>query len=129
MRNRRSAFVIGAAAAVGLLMASATDARSSFGRRGHLTFNQAVALPGVVLPAGSYTFESGPAGANPDLVLVRPRTGGGPLYLRFTARRNRPAGLPDDQSVVFGEAPEGSALPIAVWYEPGVRDGHEFLYR
>jgi hypothetical protein len=36
----------------------------------NLTFSTAVMLPGVTLTAGTYVFEAGPGGANPNIVRV-----------------------------------------------------------
>ena len=95
----------------------------------HLTFSKAVALPGVVLPAGAYTFETGSDNATRDIVTVRARNGGEPLYQGFTQAVRRPAGIPHDRMVSFGEAPTGQPAPIVAWYETYLSIGHEFLYR
>lgn len=54
-------FVLTASAVVvlALLGVASTQAWSSLARTNHLTFSGPVALPGVMLPAGSYTFEAG----------------------------------------------------------------------
>ena len=95
----------------------------------HLTFSKAVALPGVVLPAGAYTFERGVDSSTRDIVMVRARNGGEPLYQGFTQAVRRPAGIPHDRMVSFGEAPTGQPTPIVAWYEIDSSTGHEFLYR
>ena len=94
-----------------------------------MTFSKDVALPGIVLAAGSYTFEAGPGNTSRDIVLVRSRATQKPLYLGFTRPVNRPEGMPSDKTVAFGEAPAGQPTPIAVWYPVGSSTGHEFLYR
>ena len=98
----------------------------------HLTFSKAVALPGVVLPAGAYTFETFEAGRgspSPNIVMVRARNGQDTLYQGFTREVRRSAGIPSNRTVVFGEAPTGQPTPIIAWYEIGSSTGHEFLYR
>ncbi len=95
----------------------------------HLTFSKAVALPGVVLPPGAYTFERGSETSTRDIVMVRARNGGEPLYQGFTQAVRRSAGIPYDRMVSFGEAPTGQPTPIVAWYEIGSSTGHEFLYR
>ena len=95
----------------------------------HLTFSKAVALPGVVLPAGAYTFEAGADITDRNIVRVRARNGQEPLYLGFTREVRRSAGIPSNQMVSFGEAPTGQPTPIVAWYEIDSSTGHEFLYR
>ena len=54
----------------------------------HLTFDRAVAVPGVVLPAGRYTFEA----IRPDIVRVTSRDGRQLFYTGFAHQVPRPAG-------------------------------------
>jgi hypothetical protein len=89
-----------------------------------LTFSRSVALPGVTLAAGKYSFEAD--AANSDIVLVRDRNQ--IYFLGLTRTIDRPPGMRDDQLVTFGEAPPGVPLPITAWYPTGDRMGHEFLY-
>jgi hypothetical protein len=95
-------------------------------RRDYLTFSGAVALPGVTLTPGEYTFEV--VAGKSDLVLVRKGRDLAPVYLGFTRTVLRPADLPSNRAVTIGEAPAGSAPPISAWYELGSRTGHEFVY-
>ena len=96
-------------------------------RTNHLTFNQPVALPGVVLPAGTYTFESVMLGGN--VVRVSNRTDGTVRFTGFTQRIARPRGMPTSAAVTFGEAARGTARPITAWFPIGRSEGHQFLYR
>ena len=130
MFNRKSLWTLCAVVAVGLLAVASTHVSAGAAPRiNYLTFSQPVALPGVVLPAGTYAFEEAPGGAHRDVVLVTDRGGQTPFYLGFTMPVRRPESLPDDQPMEFGEAPAGSPIPIAVWYPVGSSTGHEFLYR
>ncbi len=95
----------------------------------HLTFSKAVTLPGVVLPAGAYTFETGSDNATRDIVTVRARNGQEPLYQGFTREVRRSAGMPSHRTVSFGEAPTGQPTPIAAWYVKNSLTWHEFIYR
>ena len=112
-----------------LALAAAAPSRAALGRWDSLTFNGPVALPGVVLPAGAYTFEV----ANPDnsltVVRVSNRATGRVYFAGFTEQISRPAGLRADQRVSFGEGPRGAAVPIDVWYPSGQLQGHRFIYR
>ena len=134
MLNRKSVFTLCAVAA---LVMGTTLSGSSVGTEGwdplthvnYLTFNKPVALPGVVLPAGKYTFEAGPGGRSRDIVMVSRRDGGSPVYLGFTREVARPAGTPVGSIISFGEAPSGAPTPIDAWFPIGQTTGHQFLYR
>ena len=134
MLNHKSLFTLCAVAA---LVMGTTLSGSSVGTEGwdplthvnYLTFNRPVALPGVVLPAGAYTFEAGPGGRSRDIVMVMSRDGRGRLYLGFTREVRRPAGMPVNGTISFGEAPADQPVPIAAWFPIGQESGHQFLYR
>ena len=94
----------------------------------HVTFSQPFKLPGVILPAGTYEFELGPAGTHPDIVRVSGRTGQ-PYYMGFTREVPRPRNLPNTRIMEFGEMVPGAPAPIAVWYPLNAPSGHAFVYR
>jgi hypothetical protein len=125
MFNRR--FVLTACIAMAALVtAASTQAWSPLTQVNHLTFDGPVALPGAVLAAGTYTFESGPAGTNPDIVRVTSRNGQKVFFTGFTMRVARPAG--NNRVVSMGEAAAGEPTPIAAWYPIGSAIGHRFRY-
>ncbi len=129
MFNRKFVLTACIATVASVLIVASTHA---FGTShiNHLTFSKAVALPGVVLPAGAYTFEAGPFGVTRKIVVVRARDGQ-QLYLGFTLTREvrQSAGMPKHRTLSFGEAPTGQPTPIVVWYEKDSSTWHEFLYR
>ncbi len=127
MFNRKFVLTACIAAVASVLMVASTHALST-SRINHLTFSKAVALPGVVLPAGAYTFEAGPGGVSRNVVVVRARDGQ-QLYLGFTREVRRSAGIPSNRMVSFGEAPTGQPTPIAAWYVKNSLTWHEFIYR
>lgn len=133
MLNRKSVFTLCAAAAVlmgtTLNGSSVSAGFSPLTHVNYLTFNRPVALPGVVLPAGAYTFEAGPGGRSRDIVLVSRRDGRGPVYLGFTREVRRPRNMSVDSTIAFGEAPAGQPTPIDTWFPIGQETGHQFLYR
>jgi hypothetical protein len=117
-------------AAIALLaLAAATPSRAALGLGDRLTFSGPVALPGVVLPAGSYTFEIANPWSSHTVVRVASRDTGRVHFMGFTRIVPRPVGLPADQLISLGEAPRGSAVPITVWYPSGRSQGHQFIYR
>lgn len=126
MFNHRKGLVACIVVIAGLTVATQAWAPSKVN---HLTFKRAVALPGVVLAPGAYTFESGPAGSNPEIVQVKTRDGKRVLYTGFTLSVRRPAEMPRSQAIAFAEAAPGEAVPVSAWYPIDSSTGHEFLYR
>jgi hypothetical protein len=97
--------------------------------RTFLTFSGPVALPGVSLSAGTYTFELADPNASPDVVMVLNRDRTRVFYMGMTQRVTRPAGLSSDRVVVFGEPAGRTPAPIDTWYPSGDSSGHQFLYK
>ena len=127
MNNRKRVLVAAVAVAA---MAGAVSAHASWiSRVNHLTFSGTVALPGAVLPAGSYTFEAAPPSGGLDVVRVVTRDGKRVMFQGFTTAVLRPAGLGHNDLVAFGEAAAGQPVPIAAWYPVGSPTGHRFIYR
>jgi hypothetical protein len=117
-------------AVAGMLAAASSQAASSMTpltATNTLTFRTAVGLPGVTLGAGTYVFEAGPQGTNPNIVRVLSSNRQKQYYLGFTAPRARAQA--SREVLIFGEAPEGAVTPILVWYPMGSTSGHEFMYR
>jgi len=117
------AIVLGAAVAV-----QAEHGGTLPSRRNILTFSGPVALPGTTLTAGSYVFELADPYDGDHIVVVRNRERTRTYYLGMTTRVSRPAGLPADRLVVFGEAQRGAPKPIVAWYPLNEADGFEFVY-
>src|SRR5688572_19246489 len=93
-----------------------------------LTFSKPVALPGVTLTAGTYVFESGPGGTNPNIVRVVSQNRQKLFYLAFTVPIVRPQDA-EPGILTFGEATNGAPARILAWYPLGSNSGHEFMYR
>lgn len=128
MTNRKS-WLTACGAFAGLLLTTASLAAwSPLTHREYLTFRVPVALPGVTLSAGTYTFERVNAdGAN--VVRVTDRATNKVRFAGFTYRTQRPSGLSSDKGhVVLGEAPRGEAPPIKAWYPLSDSTGFEFIY-
>lgn len=116
-------------AVVGLVAAGfVATTQAGTPQRAVLTFSGDVALPGVVLPAGSYRFEVVNGDSSSDVVRVSNRNGS-IAFMGVTTQTPRPAGLPADQRVTFREAPANSPAPIVAWYPSGMSTGHLFVYR
>ena len=99
-----------------------------FNHENRLKFSRPVALPGIVLPAGTYSFDVASPTAL-DVVVVRNANRDKVYYMGFTRTVSRPKHLSAQTPVVFGEASANEAPPIAAWYEIGDSTGHEFIYR
>jgi hypothetical protein len=127
MTKRNSVRTGLAAAALALLVVSSGHAWG-FSHENRLTFNRPVALPGVVLPAGSYSFGVASPTAL-DVVVVRNARSGKVFYMGFTTTVMRPRTMSTNTPIAFGEATANEPRPIAAWYELGDTLGHEFLYR
>jgi len=119
-------------ALLGLIIAAGTvttlSASVRSNRLEYLTFSGPVSLPGVTLSRGTYTFEVANSESSADIVRVRNRATDAVVFLGFTYRVERPKGMADNRSIVFGEAPRGVVPPILEWYPGGDMTGHQFRY-
>jgi len=116
---------IGCATAALALMVAGSVLAFGVSHKNELTFSRPVALPGVVLPAGSYTFDMATDTAL-DVVVVRNRTK--VLYMGFTSTVERPARMSKTAATTLGEASANEPPPITAWYEIGGTIGHQFRY-
>ncbi len=118
----------GGAVVVGLVMSAALHADvTNPSKTTYLTFNRPVGLPGVALGTGTYIFELADPG-NLTVVRVMDRDRKRVYYTGFTHEIRRPAGLPSDRMVSFGEAPAGAVQPITVWWPLDETTGRQFIY-
>jgi hypothetical protein len=91
-----------------------------------ITFNQAIEIPGKILPAGTYLFKL----ENPDnLSVVQILSADGThtyaTLQTIAAERRKPAG---HTVVVLAEQPDGKPETLLEWFYPGDTIGHEFVY-
>jgi hypothetical protein len=121
---RKSRIVLAGAAVMAIVVAASAHAWAD--HTNYLTFNAPIALPGVTLPAGTYTFRT-PTDTDPNIVQVMNRAGNKSYYMGITHPAVRPrAGT--EMLVMVGEAPKGQARPIQAWFPLGERDGHAFIF-
>ena len=116
------------AVTLGLAAGSASAVSTNADRLTYLTFSGPVALPGVTLAAGTYAFDIFNADSSANVVRVRNKDRSRTYFLGMTERIDRPAGLPADRRVTFGEAARGAVPPIAAWYPNDASQGRRFLY-
>ena len=126
MMNWKTVRIACGTVALGLMVATSGGAWG-VSHENNLTFNKPVALPGVVLPAGSYSFDVASM-SSLDVVLVRDKARTKTFYMGFTNTVQRPAHMSKTAAITFGEAQANEPTPIATWYEIGDSLGHEFRY-
>ena len=126
MKYSKSVRIALGAAALAVLVTGSGDAFVN--HENQLTFSRPVALPGVVLPAGAYSFDLVDSQSSLDVVIVRNRARAKVFYMGFTNLVRRPTAMSKDMPVTFAEARANEARPIAIWYEIGDSIGHQFLY-
>jgi len=121
---RKSLLAMAGAAVVCVLVGVSAHAWTS--NTNYLTFNTPVALPGVTLPAGTYTFRV-PTDMDRNVVQVLNRAETKSYYMGITRPVSRPRGG-TELLVTMGEASARQVPPIEAWYPLGERDGHAFIY-
>lgn len=124
------------ACVTGALMALPLTAGAQTGPRNqdtYFTFSQTVELPGTTLPAGRYFFQLMDSDSNRHVVKVMSEDRS-KLHTTLLAipyyTNDRP---PDEPQVRFMETPSGTngaqaTNAIKIWFYPGNRTGHEFIY-
>jgi hypothetical protein len=121
--------LVAATVALGLAFAATESVGSaSWGDRTTLRFDRAVALPGVTLAPGSYTFEIVDDAGYLDIVRVKNNQTHKSEFMGFTNKVPRPDRLRHKSAVTLGEAPLNAPAPIKVWYPGDRSDGREFIY-
>lgn len=121
--------ILSAAAAGALLLGLAsqpTHAWNSSTHRELLTFSAPIALPGVVLAAGTYAFEVPDSGIS-GLVRVTSRNGKDVYLTQYTRLVDRP-NVDKVPRVTFREAAAGAARPVNTWFPTGEDEGRQFIY-
>src|SRR3954452_1105685 len=94
--------------------------------RTFMTFSNAVELPGVTLPAGTYTFRLADTPTrNVVQVLDRDQKNMMGQWLFVQAERPEVTG---DTVIMFKENREGATPAVQYWYFPGEKIGKEFIY-
>jgi hypothetical protein len=113
------------AAIVATILAGSAQAWGAPSHTTYVTFSRSVALPGVQLAPGTYSFEV----LKPGIVRVSSRDSKRVYLTTFTRDVERPEGLSSDRVILLGEAPEGAGLEITGWYPQFESAGHQFIYR
>ena len=122
----RSATAFFVFSALVLTMVGTLAARHALTPTDHLTFKAPVALPGVTLAPGEYSFQVNYVDAG-NVVQVRQRASHRLVFQGLTMRVQRPRERKAG-SVVLGERRVGEAAPVLVWYPTTTGLGFEFVY-
>ena len=110
-----------------LAVCTSTAAQAqTFDQRTYFTFSQPVALPGVTLPAGKYTFRIVDATSSRRIVQVLDERGK-PVTMLFSMPviGDRVAAEPE---VRFTETRAGVPYALDAWWYPGQTIGRQFIY-
>ena len=92
-----------------------------------VTFNDAVEIPGQVLPAGTYVFRLADSISNRHIVQIWNADEDQVLATIMTIPNTR-FETPDDSLFQFDERPGDSPQALKVWFYPGNNTGEEFIY-
>jgi hypothetical protein len=101
---------------------------SSVGEEITVTFDEPVAVPGHVLPAGNYLFRLKQSTSELNVVEIQDQQSR-KVYGEFLVTpyyHSRPA---NKAAVVFEPRTPGSPEAIRAWFYPGDKYGYEFRYK
>jgi hypothetical protein len=125
--NIKKTTVLGLALAA-LVAGSASSAHADESNKlTYVTFSQDVAIPGNVLPAGTYTFRLADTQSDRHIVQIFKQDSTQIIATLLTVADHR-ATPTDDTLIVFGEAAANAPPPITHWFYPGELAGEEFIY-
>ncbi len=110
-----------------LLSGGVATAQSNFNRTTYLTFSTPVELPGVTLPAGTYTFRLSDSTSDRHVVQVLDRNGA-KLHTTILAMPAKRLHVDENTVVTFHELPAEATPAVRYWYYPGDDIGQEFAY-
>jgi hypothetical protein len=111
-----------------ICLATSTGAMSNLKRTSEITFTQAVLLPGVSLPRGTYIFELPEPDLACNLVRVLSKDRSKVLVTGFTRMVHRPMASELASLVLLGEHSGHTPPRVTVWYPQDEVTGREFIY-
>jgi len=110
-----------------MLVAGSVASAQNFNRTTHLTFSTPVELPGITLPAGTYTFRLSDSMSDRHIVQVLDKDGA-KLHTTILAIPAKRLHVTDETVVTFHEVPAEATPAVRYWYYPGDEIGQEFAY-
>jgi hypothetical protein len=120
---RAALLLLGGIALVGVLAAQAQP----LNKLTKVTFSQPVEVPGMVLPAGTYSFTVQESGGSRNIVQIwnEEKTQLLTTILAIHNYRMEPTG---ETVITFHERPADSPQAVKGWFYPGYTYGVEFVY-
>ena len=117
-----------AACCAALAMLVASPARADvWNKKTFLTFSGPVQVPGVTLPAGTYTFKLADLTGNRHVVQIFDKDEK-KIYTTILAIPDQRLEPSDKPVVLFAERAAGTPQAIKAWFYPGETIGNEFVY-
>ena len=121
------ALLVGLMILVGATMLAAPAGADAWNKKTQLTFSHPVEVPGMVLPAGTYTFKLLPTMGSRNVVQIynEDETKLLTTILTISDYRLTPA---EDTIIEFHERQAGAPAALRSWFYPGDNFGREFVY-
>ena len=118
---------ITAVACTALLLGAASAPAQTSDRTTFVTFSGPVTIPGMTLPAGTYTFRLADSPADRHIVQIfdKEQSKIFATLLAVPAERNQAEGEP---VITFRETPADRPPALRYWYYAGEKAGNEFVY-
>jgi len=114
------------ATAIALLVALPASA-DVWNKKTFLTFSGPVQVPGVTLPAGTYTFKLADLNGNRHVVQIFDKDEK-KIFTTILAIPDQRLEPSDKPLVLFAERPAGTPQAVKAWFYPGETIGNEFVY-
>ena len=128
MKLRKTVFVV-AVALAGLFLATTTNAQlATTNDKTILTFDKPVEVPGMILPAGTYTFQLMDSPST-DRHIVQVFDKSGPKLITTILAVPETLQSPADETIIrFNEVKAGEPQALRAWFYPSRTTGNAFVY-
>ena len=124
---KKEVFLVTCAVAALTCMAASAYAQGPIDKRTRFTFSQPIALPGVMLPAGTYVFQLADPNGSRNVVQVLSEDGSESYAMLHSIPAHR-FDMPDEPEIDFMETPSDAPDAVKIWWHPDETVGHEFIY-
>jgi hypothetical protein len=129
MKIVKTAIVVFALTLLGAMLAPGVQAQdnNAYTKRSIITFSQPVEIPGLILPAGTYSIELVDDAANRHIVRFfnADRT---QVITTILAIPNLRLQITEKTVMTFTERPANAPEALKAWFYPGDNFGQEFVY-
>src|SRR5438093_8375756 len=123
----RLRYALCCAALVGATWLASTAKADDFNKLTYPTFSGPVQVPGVTLPAGTYTFKLADPEMDRHVVQIFEKESN-KLITTLMSIPNEQIEAKDEPTVMFAETASGQPHAIKAWFYPNERTGEEFIY-